>query len=71
MLGTGLQAEQVARIVEVADLAAAVAHHPRGADRAGDDAVDQVGVLVLAVDFLVLGEGHPHAHPIQQIGGDV
>jgi hypothetical protein len=62
MLGARLEAEQVTSPVEVADLATTIAHHARGAHRTRHDLVDEIGVLLLAVDLLVARkvEVHPH-----------
>ena len=61
-----LEAENVARQVEGADLAAAVVQDLVGADRAADDLVEVLGRLVLAVDFDVAAEGHGHAHQLDR-----
>ena len=62
MLVAHLQAENVARQVECADLAAAVVQDLVGADRAADDLVEVLGRLVLAVDFDIAAEAYCHAH---------
>ena len=69
MGGAGLEADQIARIVEVADLAAAIAQQSRGANRAGDHAVDEVRLFVLPKDLFPFGERHPHAKPLHRAAG--
>src|SRR5262245_77982 len=58
----GFEAEDVAGQMEGADLAAAVGEQLVGAHRAANHLVDIVGLLILAVDFLVLAVG--------EFGGD-
>ncbi len=52
-----LDAEDVAFIVEAADLSATVRQQMRGPDGPSQHAIDQIGVFVLGVDFLTLAEG--------------
>jgi hypothetical protein len=61
VVGPRLQAEQVARIVEVADLAAAVEREAAGADHAADHPVEHLDRVVLGVDLGVALVGHPRA----------
>ena len=62
MVRAGYEAEDVAGQMEGADLAAAVGEQLVGTHRAADHLVDIFGLLVLAVDFLVLAIG--------ELGGD-
>ncbi|MGY4344393.1 hypothetical protein ACVWXM_000857 [Bradyrhizobium sp. GM7.3] len=55
--GAGFEAEHVAGKVEGADLAAAVGEKLVAAHGAGDDLIDILGRLVLAIDFLFLAVG--------------
>jgi hypothetical protein len=57
MQRAGIEPEDVARVVEVADLPAPVRRHPAGPDHTADDTVEALGVIVLSIDFLVLREG--------------
>jgi hypothetical protein len=62
MLGSGLEAEKIARQIEVADLAATVIEHLVGAHRSTEHLVEKIGGLVLTVDFGVARERHRGAH---------
>ena len=57
MGGAGFEAEHVAGKVEGADLAAAVGEKLVAAHGAGDDLIDVLGRLVLAIDLLFLAVG--------------
>jgi hypothetical protein len=63
-----LEAEQAAGQVEAGDLAPAVAQNLVGPHRPLDDAVDELGILALAVDLFLAGVGEGRAEKVGAIG---
>jgi hypothetical protein len=68
VVGAGLKAEDVAGVVEVADLAATVHVDPGGPHHATNQAVEHLHLVVLGVDLGLMGVGHVRAETLKGRG---
>ena len=71
MLAANLVTEEVARQIELTDLAPAVVQDLGGADGAADELVEIFGRFILPVDLRIADEGHRGAHHVEGIGQTV
>ena len=63
---TGFDAEDIAGQIERADLATAVIQQAVGSHCAGNDLIEILGGLMLAINFVVAGKSHRRAHQAQR-----